>query len=58
MITLDNWVTRVGADPRVCPNNNEQPACSNIPNSWADTGVCPYRSIQPAILTGRGNHNY
>ena len=20
MITLDNWVTRVGADPRVCPN--------------------------------------
>ena len=53
MITLDNWVTRVGADPRVCPNNNEQPACSNIPNSWADTGGCPYRSIQPAIQTGR-----
>ncbi len=54
MITLDNWVTRVGADPRVCPNNNEQPACYNIPNSWADTGVCPYTWI----LTGRGNHNY
>ena len=36
----------VGADPRVCPNNNEQPACPCTPNSRADTGVCPYRWSQ------------
>ena len=36
----------VGAAPRVCPNNNEQPACPCTPNSRADTGVCPYRWSQ------------
>ena len=36
----------VGADPRVCPNNKEQPACPCTPNSRADTGVCPYRWLQ------------
>ena len=36
----------VGADPRVCPNNKEQPACPCTPNSRADTGVCPYRWSQ------------
>ena len=33
---LDVWTRRVGADPRVCPNNNEQPAAHTSPNSRAD----------------------
>ena len=33
---------RVGADPRVCPNNSEQPALPYTLNTRSDTGVCPY----------------
>ena len=38
---------RVGADPRVCPNNKERPACPYIPKITGRHGGLPLRLVLP-----------
>ena len=38
---------RVGAAPRVCPNNKERPACPYIPKITGRHGGLPLRLVLP-----------